>query len=232
MATRTYYEQSRPEVRPFVPQKCLRVLEIGCSEGRFMAGLKAERPGLYAVGIEPFPDAARKAAGVFDRLVQAPVEAALDELVDEAPFDCMVANDVLEHLVDPWSVLKRVSERLAPGGCVVASLPNIRHWPTLNALFLGGRWDYTEAGVLDRTHLRFFTRQSLPDLFQRGGLALTTCTGINAAELPWKIALLNRLLSGRFDDVRYQQFVCVAHRFADGEAAIPETPLPQKPAAS
>ena len=212
MATRTYYEQSRPEVRPFVPPGCLRVLEIGCSEGRFMAGLKAERAGIYAVGVEPYPDAATKAAGVFDRLVQAPVEAALDQLGDEAPFDCVVANDVLEHLVDPWNVLQRICARLAPDGCVVASLPNIRHWPTLNALFLGGRWDYAEAGVLDRTHLRFFTRKSLPELFERAGFALTTCAGINAAELPWKIALLNRMLSGRFDDTRYQQFVCVAHR--------------------
>ena len=82
MASTTYYEQSRPEVRPFIPATCRRILEIGCSAGRFMAALKAERPGLRAVGIEPFPDAARRAADVFDRLVEAPVEAALDELAD------------------------------------------------------------------------------------------------------------------------------------------------------
>lgn len=210
MTASVYYEQSRPEVRPFVPAGCLRLLEIGCSEGRFMAGLKAERAGLYAVGVEPFPDAASKAVKVFDRLIQAPVERALDELDGEAPFDCIVANDVLEHLVDPWAVLQRASKHLAPGGCVVASLPNIRHWPTLNALFLGGRWDYTEAGILDRTHLRFFTQKSLPELFERAGMSLTSCTGINGNELPWKIALLNRMLSGRFDDARFAQFVCVA----------------------
>ncbi|KQW43788.1 hypothetical protein ASD88_17365 [Pelomonas sp. Root662] len=216
--TSVYYEQSRPEVRPFVPAGSLRLLEIGCAEGRFMAGLKAERCGIYAVGIEPYPDAARKAANVFDRLVQAPVEAALDSLSDEAPFDCVVANDVLEHLVDPWAVLQRIGRHLAADGCVVASLPNIRHWPTLNALFLGGRWDYANCGILDRTHLRFFTRKSLPELFERAGLALTTCDGVNAGELPWKIALLNRMLSGRFDDTRYQQFVCVAHRTKPGPA--------------
>ncbi|MGM9479998.1 class I SAM-dependent methyltransferase [Roseateles sp. NT4] len=212
MGASVYYTQSRSEVLPFVPTDCWRVLEIGCSEGRFMAGLKAERAGIYAVGIEPFPDAAGLAAGIFDRLVQAPVEAALDELEGEEPFDCVVANDVLEHLVDPWNVLQRIRRHLAPNGCVVASLPNIRHWPTLNALFLGGRWDYTESGVLDRTHLRFFTEKSLPELFERAGLRVTTCAGINAGELPWKIALLNRLLAGRFDDARYRQFVCVAHQ--------------------
>lgn len=214
MATPTYYQQSRPEVRPFIPAGCFRLLEIGCSEGRFMAGLKAERAGTYAVGIEPCAAAARKAADVFDRVVEAPAEKALDELADEAPFDCVVANDVLEHLVDPWSVLQRICRHLVPDGCVVVSLPNIRHWPTLNALFLGGNWDYTEDGVLDRTHLRFFTRKSLPGLFERAGFALTTCVGINAGELPWKIALLNRILAGRFDDTRYRQFVCVAHRAA------------------
>lgn len=210
MGKSVYYAQSRPEIRPFVPAGSLRVLEIGCSEGRFMAGLKSERPDLHAVGIEPFPAAADVARGVFDRLIQAPVEEALDDLVDEAPFDCIVANDVLEHLVDPWAVLRCLRQHLSPTCCVVASLPNIRHWPTLNALFLGGRWDYTESGVLDRTHLRFFTQKSLPELFDRAGLTLTACTGINASPLPWKIALLNRLVGARFDDTRYQQFVCLA----------------------
>lgn len=224
MANSSYYEQSRPEILPFIPGGTLRVLEIGCSEGGFMAGLKAERQGIYAVGIEPFAAAAKKAAHVFDRLVQAPVEQALEQLTEEAPFDCVVANDVLEHLVDPWGVLQRIGRHLAPNGCVVASLPNIRHWPTLNALFLQGRWDYEESGVLDRTHLRFFTRDSLPELFERGGLALTTCTGVNAQELPWKIALLNRMLAGRFDDTRYRQFVCVARRAGDaGEGHEPRT---------
>lgn len=212
MVTPSYYQQSRPEIRPFVPRRCQRVLEIGCSEGRFMAGLKSERPGVHAVGIEPFAAAARQAAEVFDRVIHAPVEAALDALADEAPFDCVVANDVLEHLVDPWQVLQRVQAHLTDDGCVVASLPNIRHWPTLNALFLGGRWDYVESGVLDRTHLRFFTRQSLPALFERAGLRLVTCEGINGQPLPWKIDLLNRVLSGRFDDTRFLQFVCVAQR--------------------
>lgn len=206
----SYYEQSRAEIRPFIPTGCRRVIEIGCSQGRFMAGLKQERPGLYAVGVEPFPEAARQAADVFDRLIPAPVEAALEQLDDEAPFDCLVANDVLEHLVDPWAVLQRARRHLKPDGCVVASLPNIRHWPTLNALFLGGRWDYVESGVLDRTHLRFFTRKTMPELFERAGLTMTACVGINGEELPWKIGILNRLLSGRFDDTRFKQYICVA----------------------
>lgn len=210
--TAVYYGNTRPEVRPFIPADCKRILEIGCAEGGFMAGLKQERAGLYAVGVEPFPEAASKAVGVFDRVVQAPVEQALDQLADEAPFDCFVANDVLEHLVDPWNVLRRAAQRLAPHGCVVASLPNIRHWPTLNALFLDGRWDYTEMGILDRTHLRFFTQKSVPELFERAGLQLTGCFGVNATELPWKIRLLNGLLSDRFDDARFMQFVCVARR--------------------
>lgn len=216
MGTPRYYQQSRPEVRPFIPSGCRRILEIGCSEGRFMAALKQERQGVYAVGIEPFPDAAVSARASFDRVIQAPVELAIGELGDELPFDCVVANDVLEHLVDPWDVLRQLSRHLAPGGCVVASLPNIRYWPTLNELFLGGRWDYQDAGILDRTHLRFFTRKSLPELFERAGFSLRDCVGINASELPWKIALLNRVLSGRFDDTRFMQFVCVANRGQQG----------------
>lgn len=222
MAFVSYFQQSRPEVLPHVPAGCRRVLEIGCSEGRFMEGLRAQRGDLYAVGVEPFADAAAQASKVFDRVIHAPVEAALLALEAER-FDCVIANDVLEHLTDPWQVLRGVAALLAPGGWVVASIPNIRYWPVLNALFMQGRWEYEASGVLDRTHLRFFTRSSLPALFDQAGLHIAQCAGINPVILPWKIAVLNRLLGGRFDDTRFQQFVCVAQRKTQPG---PESPSP------
>ena len=209
MTVINYYHQGRPEMVPFVPTQAQQVLEIGCGGGGFIASLKASREGVHAVGIEAVPSVAEQARKVFDEVLALPVEQAFAQL-GERRFDCVVANDLLEHLVDPWAVLRLMSGVLAPGGCVVASIPNVRHWPTLNALFMQGRWDYADAGILDRTHLRFFTRKSLPDLFGPAGLRLERVEGINASPLPWKIQWVNRLLAGRFDDTRFQQFACVA----------------------
>jgi 2-polyprenyl-3-methyl-5-hydroxy-6-metoxy-1,4-benzoquinol methylase len=205
-----YYTQQRAEMRRFVPASCHRILEIGCGEGGFMRGLRGERPGLtHAVGVEPVAAAAQVAATVFDEVLVNSVEQGLERLQGRS-FDCIVCNDVLEHLVDPWAVMAGLRELLAPDGCLVASLPNIRFWPTLNALFLHGEWEYQKSGILDRTHLRFFTRKALRGHFARAGLSLDQVAGINAIRLPWKIRCVNALLGGRFEDTRYLQFACVA----------------------
>ena len=196
-------------MRAFVPSGTQRLLEIGCGAGRFVAGIKSQRP-LHATGIEMIPDAARAAREVFDQVLEGSVEEALPKLLNEPLFDCIVANDVLEHLVDPWAVLRALRPLLAPGGCLVASLPNVRYWPNFNALALHGRWDYQDTGVLDRTHLRFFTQLSLPRLFEPAGYQLQTVCGVNETPLPWKAALLNRLIGGRLSDARFKQFACVA----------------------
>ena len=93
-------------------------------------------------------DAAARAAARLDRVWNAPVEAALAEIPEES-FDCIIAADVLEHLVDPWTVLAQLRARLVPGGVLVASIPNVGHWEVVRDL-LEGRWQYTSDGLLDR----------------------------------------------------------------------------------
>lgn len=85
----------------------------------------------------------------------------------------MILADVLEHLADPWETLRQVRRVLAPGGTVVASIPNVRHWQVVRDL-LEGRWEYAEAGILDRTHRWFFTRRSLARLFEETGFTVGT----------------------------------------------------------
>ena len=207
-----YFSQGRPEMTAFVPARASRILEVGCGRGDFIARLKATRT-FHATGVEPFADAAAAARVHFDVVHEATVDAAFDTMQGQS-FDCVVFNDVLEHMVDPWQVLRNVHGMLDDDGCVVASIPSIRYWPVLNGLFLHGDFSYVESGVLDRTHLRFFTRRSMTDMFNTCDYAIERIEGINAGSLGWKIALLNSLTSGRFDDTRYPQFAIVARKAA------------------
>jgi len=90
--------------------------------------------------------------------------------VDMEPFDCIVFADVLEHLRDPWGTMEQYLQRLKPGGYVVASIPNVRNFYLLYNLIVRGQWRYEDSGLLDRTHLRFFTRKEIMELFSVAGL--------------------------------------------------------------
>lgn len=204
----TYFNTSRSEMAPFVPNGATRVLEVGCGEGEFAANLKASRT-VHITGIEPFKAAAAVASGRLDRVLIADVNAGIVDLQGEL-FDCIVCNDVLEHLVDPWDTLKRLRPLLAPGGTLVASLPNMRFMPVLKDFVLKGEWRYVEQGVMDRTHLRFFTQKSMRSLFEESGYRVNRMQGINAIQFPWKFGLLNRLTGGALADAQFQQFACVA----------------------
>jgi 2-polyprenyl-3-methyl-5-hydroxy-6-metoxy-1,4-benzoquinol methylase len=125
-------------------------------------------------------------------------------------FDCIVFNDVLEHLVDPWTVLRSIKVKLKSGGCVVASIPNVRHFSNLRQLILEKEWRYMDCGVLDRTHLRFFTEKSIRRMFEDCGYNLCSIDGIVERPFPWTLGLLNRILFNSLRDTEYLQFACVA----------------------
>lgn len=204
----SYYGYARHEMIGFVPKEAARILDIGCGDGGFGAALKADRV-VHIIGIEPVEDAWRAATQRLDQVLHMNVEDGIGQFADHS-FDCIVCNDVIEHLVDPWEVLRGFRRLLAPSGVLVASIPNVRHMPVLKDLVMQGNWRYEDAGVLDRTHLRFFTRNSIYDLFKTSGYQLTTVQGINAIDFPWKFGLFNRILNGLFDDAKFIQFACVA----------------------
>ncbi len=161
-----YYTFSRPEVRALIDPNAARVLDVGCAEGVMGGELKASL-GAEVWGIEFVPEAAERAKQRLDRVLVGTVEENLDKLPDGG-FDAVIFADVLEHLVDPGTVLARMRRKLSPRGEVIASVPNVRHWSVLKGL-IEGRWDYRDAGILDRSHLRFFTRASLLEMFRRAG---------------------------------------------------------------
>lgn len=164
-----YYDHLRREVLELIPVGASRLLDVGCGAGILGSALKAAAK-IEVHGIELVPDVAAIAATRLDRIWTSSVEDALPQLPD-SHYDCIVVADVLEHLIDPLSVLRALRNKLRPHGIIVASIPNVQNWGVLSAL-IEGRFDYTADGILDRTHLRFFTRRSVEQLFWSAGLKI------------------------------------------------------------
>lgn len=205
----SYYQGKRPEMLAFIPNNATRFLELGCGAGGFGGLLRDTRKGVHVIGIEIHQESAAEARKHLDEVIEQPIEAALAS-IPLGSIDCVVCNDVLEHLVDPWAVLKQIRTVLQPGGCVVSSIPNVRHFPVFKKYAFYADWQYEKWGVLDRTHLRFFTKSSISRLFSESGFRAHRIEGIFGQPLPWKAALLNRLLGGRLTDMQYERFACVA----------------------
>lgn len=205
-----YFANSRPEMIDRIPAQARTVLEVGCGSGSFAAALKAKRRDIRVTAIESFPDAARHAKEHVDELIEVALDDAIPNLEDRQ-FDCIVMNDVIEHLVDPWSALRQLRSLLTPrSGRFVASIPNVRYLPVFKAYVQDARWTYEEQGVMDRTHLRWFTQRSIADLFRDTGYKVDSIEGINGCQLPWKLSLINRLTQGSLNDLRFMQFACIA----------------------
>ena len=158
------YERARPEILEHVPRSARRVLDLGCATGTTGAALK-ERQAVEVVGVELEPDYAREAATRLDRVLNADVESA----APDGRFDVLIAADILEHLKDPWSALKRYSGLLEPGATVIVSLPNVAHWSTY-AHLARGSWPRKPEGIFDATHLRWFTLRDADELLRQAGL--------------------------------------------------------------
>lgn len=207
-----YHDIPRDDVAPFIPKEARSALDIGCSGGGF--GLTVRRAlgdGVRIVGVEAVPSQAAKArqGHGYDEVLVGYFPEAMAGSTDS--FDVVFFNDVLEHVLDPGRLLEEVHSHLSPTGVVVASIPSIQYAPVLRAL-LAGRWDYADSGTLDRTHVRFFTRATMIELFEQRGFVVERCEGINSATvLDWQKRTLRRRLWLRvFPDSEWVQFVVVA----------------------
>lgn len=202
-----YFSHGRPEMLRFVPKDRCRVLELGCAAGAFGAALK-QRQATEVWGIEPDSVAAGHAAARLDRVLQGRLEDRLGELPSQH-FDCIVCNDVLEHLSDPDAVLRALTGVMARRAVLVGSIPNVRYFPILCDLLWNADWRYVDEGVLDRTHRRFFTRKSLVRTLRETGYDPQQVVGINpTGSIRARVASV--LSGGKLDDCRYLQFAFVA----------------------
>ena len=149
-----------------------RVLEVGANSGHFSALLKAQ--GCYVTAIELNSEAARKARQSADRVICGDIEDPCIWEEVEGSFDIILFMHVLEHLADPWSVLRNARQVLNSDGRILVLLPNIACWRVRKALFFKGKFDYTELGIMDKTHLRFFTLNSARELIESAGLEINS----------------------------------------------------------
>jgi 2-polyprenyl-3-methyl-5-hydroxy-6-metoxy-1,4-benzoquinol methylase len=209
---RVYAATVRPEMSRFVPETAKRILDVGCSVGNFGEFLKSER-SIEVWGVEVDEQAAEVAAKKLDNVICGGFGDNLNLPVEH--FDCIIFNDVLEHMVDPQVALVYAKQLLRDGGKIVASIPNVRYFDNLWSLLIHKNWEYVDSGILDKTHLRFFTVNSIPYLFRNSGYNIDLIEGINPLEdhNPYharKFRLLNKLLLKKIEDTRWLQFAVVA----------------------
>jgi len=173
-------------------------------------------------GIEFSPEAAARAGEALDRVLVGDAREVAPTL-PAGRFDWICMNDVLEHLLDPESLLALVAPLLAPGGTLVVSLPNVRYFHNVVDLAVRGRWDYTDEGICDRTHLRFFTRRSMLGLLRQSGYQVTRIAGINPTGAA-SFKLFNLLTLGIFAEMRYLQFALTARSAGCGHEKADPSP--------
>jgi 2-polyprenyl-3-methyl-5-hydroxy-6-metoxy-1,4-benzoquinol methylase len=201
-----------------------RVLEAGCASGHVSEQLNAQ--GCRVVGVEIDPSVVEPALPWLERVIIGDFEGeTVWPQLDGELFDAVLFGDVLEHLKDPLATLRESVKHLAPSGVVVISIPNIAHADVKLAL-LEGTFPYSESGLLDRTHISFFTKDSLLQLVKEAGLAVVELCRVTAAAFHTEIgidregvdeAVLNAALADRESET--YQFVLKAVR-DDGDHAL------------
>lgn len=167
-----YPDLLNPDLLDRIPLHAHVVLDVGCGSGALGAEYKRRNPMACVMGIEHDKAAARVAAARLDKVFMVDLDgdlSSLDKEIGKGTVDCIVYGDVLEHLRDPWSVLKQQSSWLAEDGTVLFCIPNAENWAFVERL-LRGTWDYEEQGLFDGTHLRWFTADTTRRALQRAGL--------------------------------------------------------------
>lgn len=197
-----YPDNQRAELMPFFPAQAKKILDVGCATGSFGKNL-ADRE---AYGLEPNEGAAVKARHHY----RAVYHGTFPEAVPAGEtYDCIVFNDVLEHLVDPYTVLRRSRDFLRPQGLVFASIPNVRYLRVVKRLLVNADWRYEDEGVLDRTHLRYFTSKTMRLLFEDNGFEVKLIEPINLLQT-WPGRVVRRVPG--MQDMAAQQFVVIGQR--------------------
>ena len=204
-----YYSFPRNEMLKLLPKTAKRVLEVGCGRGTFAAQIK-DYNNAEIWGIEYMQKEGEIAEKILDKTFIGAVEDYIDELPDNY-FDAIYFNDVLEHLAYPDDVLRDLKPKLVENGLVISSIPNLRNFRVLKMLVVDGNWDYADHGIMDKTHLRWFTKKSIQKMYESVGYEIISNEGINPSK-SLKPYIYNIPLLFRAMDMKYLQFATVAKK--------------------
>lgn len=203
-----YFHSERPEMMKYIPDNAINILDVGCSDGAFCVSLRREDREIW--GIEMNTIAALKAKEKCDHVLVGDFNTVFDQL-PKNHFDVVIFNDVLEHMYSPWDTIEMVKMLLSPTGILVSSIPNFRYIGNLiTEVIFEGEFRYKpEGGILDDTHIRFFTTKSICRMFHEQGYEVLVHDGIRPCK-SWKEKLFINLTFGFLKDCRYKQFATVA----------------------
>lgn len=201
-----YYENVREDMLKYIPSDVGRVLEFGCGSGRFSALVK-DKFGSESWAVEIDKESAKAASAKLDKVLCCDAFEAIDMLPDDY-FDCIIFFDILEHLVNPYELLLLVKKKLTKKGVIVTSIPNIRFYRTFKDFVLRGEWDYQNKGVLDKTHLRFFTCKSILKMFDDLDFEIVMFEGIHATRSR-NLKIINFFTFNFFADTKYLHYLSI-----------------------
>ena len=202
-----YYDNVRREMLHYLPEKAKKILEVGCGNGAF-AFLVKQKNDAEVWGIELMEEEAIIAKTVLDNVLIGSCEIYLNEL-PEKYFDAIYFNDVLEHLADPYSALEILKSKLAPNGVIISSIPNVRFYRSFAKVVFAKDWKYEEYGIMDKTHLRFFTGKSIKRMYEDLGYKVLVHEGLNKTK-SLKPFLFNALVLFTQIDIINHQYATVA----------------------
>jgi 2-polyprenyl-3-methyl-5-hydroxy-6-metoxy-1,4-benzoquinol methylase len=203
-----YFNQLREELIELIPNKNNnKVLEIGAAGGYLLVELKKRKIASEVVGVDlmHLPNTKQNNPDI-DKFIFGNIEN-MDLNLPENYFDVIICGDVLEHLIDPWSVLSKIHKFLKAGGVIILSIPNFREFFTLYTIVVKADFAYSEYGILDKTHLRFFCKKNI--------LALLTGTSykplsLHSTYISGSMRTLNKLTFNLFKDFLTKQYLVVA----------------------
>jgi len=202
---RKYHEGIRSEMLEFIPKQYARVLEIGCGKGGFKKNLLLN---CEYWGIEPYEEVATLAFKKLDYVLVSTFNDAYDDLPNDY-FDLVICNDVIEHMYDHHEFYEKIQKKCVKNAYMIGSIPNVRYIMNLFNLLVQKDWKYKEEGILDRTHLRFFTLKSIKEDFKLFDFKVEKLYGINEIKFTkrsfsgLKMILFQKILG---EDTKYLQF--------------------------
>lgn len=215
-ADATYYNRDRPSILEMVRPGPNVILDLGCGAGAVGRRLIELGKASEIIGVELFPVAASKAAEHYSEVHTGDIESM--DLPYGPQFDYVLCGDILEHLKDPYTIVSRIRGWLKEDGRFICSVPNVRYGRVVAGLLFLGAWEYRDAGVMDRTHLRFFTRRSCLEMLHDGGFIEERVRLLITGR---KFRLLNALTLGLFTEFIAPQIVVLSRKQSTTRSGAP-----------